>query len=34
MLGANAWHARSDAASSLVVAVGIADNLLGIRFLI
>ena len=29
MLIANAWHARADAASSLVVAVGIAANLLG-----
>ncbi len=29
MLVANAWHARSDAASSLVVAIGIAGNLLG-----
>ena len=29
MLVANAWHARSDAASSLVVAVGIGGNLLG-----
>ena len=29
MLVANAWHARSDAASSLVVAVGIAGNLAG-----
>ncbi len=29
MLVANAWHARSDAASSLVVAVGIAGNLFG-----
>lgn len=29
MLVANAWHARSDAASSLVVAVGIAGSLLG-----
>ena len=29
MLVANAWHARSDAASSLVVLVGIAGNLLG-----
>lgn len=29
MLVANAWHARSDAASSLVVAVGIMGNLLG-----
>lgn len=29
LLAANAWHARSDAASSLVVAVGIVGNLLG-----
>jgi len=29
MLIANAWHARSDAASSLVVAVGICGNLAG-----
>ncbi|TAK92666.1 MAG: cation transporter [Aquabacterium sp.] len=29
MLVANAWHARSDAASSLVVALGIIGNLLG-----
>ncbi len=29
LLIANAWHARADAASSLVVAVGIAANLLG-----
>lgn len=29
MLAANAWHARSDAASSLVVAVGIIANLAG-----
>ena len=29
MLIANAWHARSDAASSLVVAVGIGANLMG-----
>ncbi|MBL8384327.1 MAG: cation transporter [Burkholderiales bacterium] len=29
MLVANAWHARSDAASSLVVAVGIAGSLMG-----
>lgn len=29
MLVANAWHARSDAASSLVVALGILGNLLG-----
>jgi cation diffusion facilitator family transporter len=32
MLIANAWHARSDAASSLVVAVGIGGNLLGFIF--
>lgn len=31
MLVANAWHARSDAASSLVVAVGITGNLAGFR---
>ena len=29
LLMANAWHARSDAASSLIVAVGIIFNLLG-----
>ncbi|MFT5590887.1 MAG: cation diffusion facilitator family transporter [Bradyrhizobium sp.] len=29
MLVANAWHARSDAAASLVVAVGIAGSLMG-----
>ncbi len=29
MLVANAWHARSDAASSLVVAVGLIGNLAG-----
>ncbi len=29
LLVANAWHARSDAASSLVVGVGIAGNLAG-----
>lgn len=29
MLVANAWHARSDAASSLVVGLGLAGNLLG-----
>jgi len=29
LLVANAWHARSDAASSLVVAVGVGGNLLG-----
>jgi cation diffusion facilitator family transporter len=33
MLVANAWHSRSDAASSLVVTVGIAGNLMGFRFL-
>lgn len=33
MLVANAWHARSDAASSLVVLVGISGNLLGFTFL-
>ena len=29
LLMANAWHARSDAASSLIVAIGIVFNLLG-----
>jgi len=33
MLVANAWHARSDAASSLIVALGIVGNLLGFKFL-
>ncbi|MDN0074566.1 cation diffusion facilitator family transporter [Crenobacter sp. SG2303] len=33
MLIANAWHARSDAASSLIVAVGIVGNLLGYHLL-
>ena len=33
MLAANAWHARSDAASSLVVALGILGNLLGVPIL-
>ena len=33
MLVANTWHARADAASSLVVAVGIGGSLLGYRFL-
>ncbi len=33
MLLANAWHSRSDAASSLVVMVGIGGNLLGYTFL-
>ncbi|HNC51783.1 MAG TPA: cation diffusion facilitator family transporter [Accumulibacter sp.] len=32
MLIANAWHARSDAASSLVVALGIVGNLMGYNF--
>ena len=33
MLVANAWHARSDAASSLVVIVCVTGNLLGFTFL-
>lgn len=33
MLTANAWHSRSDAASSLVVVAGIGGNLLGFHFL-
>ncbi|EEG07601.1 cation diffusion facilitator family transporter [Pseudogulbenkiania ferrooxidans] len=33
LLIANAWHARSDAASSLVVAVGIIGNMAGWTFL-
>ena len=33
LLEANAWHARSDAASSLVVAVGIGGSLAGYPFL-
>ena len=33
MLIANAWHARSDAASSLVVLAGIGGNLMGHTFL-
>lgn len=33
LLIANAWHARSDAASSLIVAVGIIGNLLGYKLL-
>ena len=33
MLVANAWHARSDAASSLVVAIGIGGNMLGFPLL-
>ncbi|MBU9159128.1 cation diffusion facilitator family transporter [Burkholderia gladioli] len=33
LLVANAWHARSDAASSLVVAIGIVGSLVGIKLL-
>ncbi|HJV36711.1 cation diffusion facilitator family transporter [Geomonas sp.] len=33
LLVANAWHARSDAASSLVVALGIGGNLMGVTLL-
>lgn len=33
LLIANAWHARSDAASSVVVAIGIVGNLLGYPWL-
>ncbi|PMS30774.1 cation diffusion facilitator family transporter [Trinickia symbiotica] len=33
MLIANAWHARSDAASSLVVAIGTIGSLAGVRLL-
>ena len=33
MLVANAWHARSDAASSLVVAIGIIGSLSGFKLL-
>ncbi len=33
LLEANAWHARSDAASSLVVAIGIGGGLAGYPFL-
>jgi cation diffusion facilitator family transporter len=33
MLVANAWHARSDAASSLVVSIGIVGSLCGVRLL-
>ncbi|MFX5476726.1 cation transporter, partial [Acinetobacter baumannii] len=33
MLVANAWHARSDAASSLVVALGIVGSLAGFTLL-
>ncbi len=33
MLIANAWHARSDAASSLMVAIGVTGSLFGLRVL-
>ena len=33
LLVANAWHARSDAASSLLVVVGIVGNLMGFKLL-
>lgn len=33
MLIANAWHARSDAASSLVVGIGVLGSLAGVRLL-
>src|ERR1700743_3202601 len=33
MLVANAWHARSDAASSLVVGIGVIGSLAGVRLL-
>ncbi|MGF6730670.1 cation diffusion facilitator family transporter [Paraburkholderia youngii] len=33
MLIANAWHARSDAASSLVVGIGVVGSLAGLRLL-
>lgn len=33
LLVANAWHARADAASSRVVAIGIGGNLLGFALL-
>lgn len=33
LLASNAWHSRSDAASSLVVLAGIGGNLLGFTFL-
>jgi len=33
LLIANAWHARSDAASSIVVAIGIMGNLLGFHMM-
>ncbi|WP_092487021.1 cation diffusion facilitator family transporter [Candidatus Ichthyocystis hellenicum] len=33
MLAANAWHARSDALSSLIVSLGIIGNIYGYKFL-
>ena len=33
MLEANAWHARSDAASSIVVIIGVGGSLLGLGYL-
>lgn len=33
LIMANAWHSRSDAASSLVVVIGIGGNLLGATFM-
>ena len=33
LLEANAWHARSDAASSIVVMVGVGGSLLGLAYL-
>ena len=33
LLEANAWHARSDAASSLLVIVGVVGTLLGLVYL-
>src|SRR5579871_804826 len=33
MLVANAWHARSDAASSLVVGIGVLGSIAGVRLL-
>ena len=33
LLEANAWHARSDAASSIVVIVGVGGSLLGLAYL-
>ena len=33
LLEANAWHARSDAASSIVVIIGVGGALLGLGYL-